>query len=117
MIKNEYVHEKHQVKDYALLSELIPEGDDHYVVLMTFGYRTDYLALWSLLNKNFKYTGLLGSKNKIDKMFADYKHEGIETSVLETIRAPVGLNIKSQTPEEIAISIAAEIIKVKNEKV
>jgi xanthine dehydrogenase accessory factor len=67
------------------------------------------------MNKKFKYTGLLGSKNKIEKMFADYVHEGVEQNVLEAVHAPVGLNIKSQTPEEIAISIAAEIIKVKNQ--
>jgi xanthine dehydrogenase accessory factor len=115
MLKNEYVHEKHEVKDYTELSEHIPEGDSNYVVIMTFGYRTDYIALWSLMNKKFKYTGLLGSKNKIEKMFADYVHEGVEQNVLEAVHAPVGLNIKSQTPEEIAISIAAEIIKVKNQ--
>jgi xanthine dehydrogenase accessory factor len=115
MLKNKYVHEKQEVKDYTELSEHIPEGDNIFVVIMTFGYRTDYIALWSLLNKKFKYTGLLGSKNKIEKMFADYVHEGVEPSVLEAIHAPVGLNIKSQTPEEIAISIAAEIIKVKNQ--
>jgi xanthine dehydrogenase accessory factor len=116
MLKNKYVHEKHEVKDYTELSQHIPQGDNNYVVIMTFGYRTDYVALWSLLNKRFKYLGLLGSKNKIEKMFADYVNEGVEVNVLEAIHAPVGLNIKSQTPEEIAISIAAEIIKVKNQE-
>jgi xanthine dehydrogenase accessory factor len=113
--KNEYAHQKLVVKDYGELSSHIPEGKNHYVVIMTLGYRSDYIALWSLLSKQFKYVGLLGSKNKIDKMFADYVQEGIEASLLETIHAPIGVNIKSQTPEEIAISIAAEIIKVKNE--
>jgi xanthine dehydrogenase accessory factor len=114
VLKNEYVHEKHELKDYTELSDQIAEGDNTYVVIMTFGYRTDYIALWSLLNKKFKYIGLLGSKNKIEKMFADYMHEGIEARVLDAVHAPVGVNIKSETPEEIAISIAAEIIKVKN---
>jgi xanthine dehydrogenase accessory factor len=113
MLRNVYAHEKHEVKDYNELTDIIPEGD-HYVVIMTFGYRSDYTALWAILNKKFKYVGLLGSKNKIDKMFADYRHEGVEETVLEAIHAPVGINIKSQTPEEIAVSIAAEIIKVKN---
>ena len=115
MEKNEYAHQKHVIKDYGEISSHIPEGKNHYVVVMTFGYRSDYVALWSLLGKKFKYVGLLGSKNKIDKMFADYIQEGIEASLLEAIHAPIGVNIKSQTPEEIAISIAAEIIKVKNE--
>jgi xanthine dehydrogenase accessory factor len=114
ILKNEYVHEKHELKDYTELSDHIAEGDNTYVVIMTFGYRTDYIALWSLLNKKLKYIGLLGSKNKIEKMFADYMNEGIEARVLDAVHAPVGVNIKSETPEEIAISIAAEIIKIKN---
>lgn len=117
MQKNEYAHEKHILKDYSMLAEIIHAGENNYVVIMTFGYRSDYIALWSLLNKKFKYVGLLGSKNKIDKMFSDYRQEGIEPALLENIHAPVGVNIRSQTPEEIAISIAAEIIKVKNENI
>lgn len=115
MQKNSFAHQKHVVKDYSELSSHIPEGKNHYVVVMTFGYRSDYVALYTLLNKQFKYVGLLGSKSKIDSMFADYIQEGIEPATLENIHAPIGLNIKSQTPEEIALSIAAEIVKVKNE--
>ena len=81
---------------------------------MTFGYRTDDIALKALLNKEFKYIGVLGSKNKMEKLFDDYRSEGISESVLKRIHTPIGLDIKSQTPEEIAVSIAAEIIKVKN---
>ncbi len=54
------------------------------------------------------------SKKKIEKMFADYLKEGINETILQKNQAPVGLHIKSETPEEIAISIAGEIIKMKN---
>jgi xanthine dehydrogenase accessory factor len=81
---------------------------------MTFGYRTDDIALRALINKKFRYLGVLGSKAKIAKMFSDYKAEGWSEERLSQIHAPIGINIKSQTPEEIAVSIAAEIIKVKN---
>jgi xanthine dehydrogenase accessory factor len=47
-------------------------------------------------------------------MFDDYRNEGVSEEFLQMIHTPVGLPIKSQTPEEIAISIAAEVIKVKN---
>lgn len=114
MVNNEYAHEKHMVGDYAQLYELIPSGHNHYVVIMTFGYRTDDTALRSLMAKEFKYFGLLGSAHKINKMFDNYRREGIAEAVLQRIHAPVGLAIKSQTPEEIAVSIAAEIIRVKN---
>ncbi len=112
--KNNYIHEKKIVKDYSELKELIPSGENNYVVVMTFGYRTDDIAVRSLMNKDFKYFGLLGSKKKIEKMFDDYKKEGIDENILKQIYSPIGIQIKSQTPEEIAISIAAEIIKVKN---
>jgi len=50
---------------------MIPSGPSHYVVIMTFGYRTDDVALKALLGKEFKYLGLLGSKYKVGKMFDD----------------------------------------------
>ena len=112
--KNNYAHDKLIVKDYSELKELIPCGENNYVVVMTFGYRTDDIAVRALLNKNFKYFGLLGSKKKIEKLFEDYRKEGIAEDALKNIHSPIGIQIKSETPEEIAVSIAAEIIKVKN---
>jgi xanthine dehydrogenase accessory factor len=114
MEANEWAHEKHLVSDYTELKEMIADGSSHYVVIMTFGYRTDDTALRALLGKNFKYLGLLGSKSKIEKMFAGYQAEGIPESELKKIHTPIGISINSQTPEEIAISIAAEIIQLKN---
>jgi xanthine dehydrogenase accessory factor len=114
MLENETAHQKHFVNDYTVLKELIPSGTNHYVVVMTFGYRSDDIALKALLEKEFKYIGLLGSQTKIEKMFDDYRKEGIKEELLQRIHTPIGLTIKSQTPKEIAVSIAAEIIKVKN---
>ena len=114
ILENDVANEKLFIKDYSALIDKIPSGPNHYVVIMTFGYRTDDIALKALLNKEFKYIGVLGSKNKMEKLFDDYRSEGISESVLKRIHTPIGLDIKSQTPEEIAVSIAAEIIKVKN---
>lgn len=112
--RNEFAHEVIYVDDYAALTNLIPSGPAQFVVIMTFGYRTDDVAIRALLGKRFNYMGVLGSKNKIGKMFAEYKDEGIQADILDKIHAPIGVHINSQTPEEIAVSIAAEIIKVKN---
>ena len=112
--KNNYAHEKMIVKNYSEIKELIPSGENNYAVVMTFGYRTDDIAVRALLKKNFKYFGLLGSKKKIEKMFEEYRNEGIDENILKQIHSPIGIQIKSETPEEIAVSIAAEIIKVKN---
>lgn len=112
--RNTFVHEQSTVDDYSELAQKIPSGHQHYVVVMTFGYRTDDIAIRALLNKTFRYFGILGSKSKIAAMFDTYLEEGIPGKQLSTIYAPVGMSINSHTPEEIAISIAAEIIGVKN---
>jgi len=114
MMENEAAHEKHFIDSYAELKEKISQEYNHYVVIMTFGYRTDDVAVRALVGKEFKYIGLLGSRSKIEKMFDDYRKEGMKEDWLQRIHTPIGLAIKSQTPEEIAISIAAEIIEIKN---
>ncbi len=111
---NNYTHYRILLDDYQHLADVIPGGESSYVVIMTFGYRTDYVALKVLLAKNFQYIGMLGSNTKIEKMFATYRSEGVPEVQLSKVHAPIGINIKSETPEEIAISIAAQIIRVKN---
>ena len=76
--------------------------------------RTDDLALRSLFYKDFKYLGVMGSQKKMEKMFQAYRQEKVQEDWLQKIHTPIGLAIRSQTPEEIAISIAAQIIAVKN---
>jgi xanthine dehydrogenase accessory factor len=115
MLENETAHSKCFVNSYTDLTQLIPSGESHYVVIMTFGYRTDDIAVRALLNKKFKFIGLMGSRSKIEKMFDDYRKEGLNEDWLSQLHTPIGLPIKSQTPEEIAVSIAAEIIHVKND--
>ncbi|MFM2359374.1 MAG: hypothetical protein RLY16_1367 [Bacteroidota bacterium] len=113
---NSFAHEQIVVEDYATIEKLIIKTSSHYVVIMTFGYRTDDLVLRSLQNRqDFHFLGVLGSKNKIEKMMNDYAAEGIDPQFLAKIQAPIGLPIFSQSPEEIAISIAAQIIQIKNQ--
>lgn len=114
LLLNSFAHEQYTLGDYSELAQKVPSGHQHYVVVMTFGYRTDDIAIRALLNKRFRYFGILGSKSKIARMFDGYLEEGIPAKQLSTLYAPVGIPINSHTPEEIAISIAAEIISVKN---
>ncbi len=114
MVQNSYAHEKHILNSYAELPGELPREKDHYVVVMTFGYRTDDEVLRALAGVQFTYLGLLGSKNKINTMMAQYRKEGFDERWLNSIRAPIGVSINSHTPAEIAVSIAAEIIKIKN---
>lgn len=114
MVENDAAHEKHFIADYAMLKDLIPGGDDTYIVIMTFGYRTDDIALRALLHTRCRYLGVLGSKSKMEKLMNDYSAAGTDPSLLKKICSPAGISIHSHTPEEIAVSIAAEIIQVKN---
>jgi xanthine dehydrogenase accessory factor len=83
---------------------------------MTLGYRSDAQVLRRLLGKEFRYLGLLGSAAKVATLLDSLALEGYPRHALEQIRAPIGLPIHSQTPEEIAVSIAAELILVKNSR-
>ena len=112
--ENDFVHEKKLLNGYNETVNYVKEGANSYVVVMTSGYRTDDIAIRALLHKKFRYFGVLGSTKKINKLFSDYLAEGIAQDILNSMHAPVGLPIKSRTPDEIAISIAAQIIEVKN---
>jgi xanthine dehydrogenase accessory factor len=113
MAANTYAREK-QVVNYARIGKLVNEGRQSYAVIMTFGHKADERVLKQLAGKKLRYLGLMGSPAKIAQLFANLKKKGVAASDLKQIHAPVGLPIHSHTPEEIAISIAAEIIQVKN---
>ena len=113
MQQNKYAHRKTIVNSYADIWFIDRESNSSYVVIMTFGYRTDDLVLRTLLKKEFKYIGVFGSKKKMEKMFAAYREENISEEFLKKIHSPIGIPIKSHTTAEIAVSIAAEIIQCK----
>lgn len=111
--ENDYAHRKMLLHDYTELKCLIPSGNE-YVVVMTMGYRTDDIVIRTLIDKRYTYFGVLGSQKKLEEMFTGYRKEGLDKAALASMYAPIGLPVNSQTPEEIAISIAAQIIAVKN---
>jgi xanthine dehydrogenase accessory factor len=112
--KNEFADEITIVDVYDSISDRIPEHEDLYVVVMTLGYKTDAVVIRSLASRQFKYFGVLGSKAKMASLIRKLKAEGHDSDGLDRIRTPIGIPINSHTPEEIAVSIAAEIISVKN---
>jgi len=103
------------ITDYNRINEHIIEGEKSFVVIVTPNHNSDKDALESVLKLNLKYIGSMGSAKKIKSIFAKLKENGFLYTDLEKIHTPIGLAIKAETPEEIAISIASEIIKVKNE--
>jgi len=87
-----------------------------YIVLLSRGFSRDKAILIQLIQKDFKYIGMIGSLRKINTMREDLQKEGIPEKVFSKLKAPIGLDIGAETPEEIAISIAAEIIAAKKGK-
>lgn len=113
MEANEWAHER-SVVDYATIGEAVPWNEELYVVLVSFGYRTDEILLRQLIRKRFRYIGMLGSAEKIRTLFDEMRKDGHTEEELARVHAPIGILINSRTPEEIAVSIAAEIIAAKN---
>ncbi|HWN89485.1 MAG TPA: XdhC family protein, partial [Chitinophagaceae bacterium] len=88
------------------------EIDEHTVfLLMTHNYNYDMAMLKQLLQKNVSYIGMLGPKNKRERMLNELKDEGLifTPQQLSVLHSPVGLDIGAETSEEIALSILAEI--------
>ncbi|SHJ09938.1 xanthine dehydrogenase accessory factor [Hymenobacter daecheongensis DSM 21074] len=113
LAQNPYAHHKRTVP-YDTLAREIPEGPNQYIVIMTFGYRPDEVALRQLLHHRVKYLGLMGSRAKIAELMNSLRNSGGAEEALARVHAPIGVPINSRTPEEIAISVAAELIGVRN---
>ena len=114
--KNEFAAEITIIDSYDGIGAMIPQGPDKYVVVMTLGYKSDEVVIRELFDHEFKYFGVLGSKAKMKTLFTLLEKEGFSRVRLAKIHTPIGLPINSRTPEEIAVSIAAEIIAVKNSR-
>lgn len=114
MDQNHFAQSK-QIVEFEEIDNYIPEGDGVYVVIMSFGYRTDDVIIRKLINKDFKYIGLLGSKEKIATLFQNMIADGFDKDKIARVYAPIGIDIKSETTQEIAISVAAQLIRVKNQ--
>jgi xanthine dehydrogenase accessory factor len=99
---------------YEEIENRIIESDRSYIIIVTPMHAGDKDSLKSVINKNVKYIGMMGSQRKIKSIFDALTGEGVDKELLKKVHTPIGLEIEAETPEEIAISIAAEIIKVKN---
>jgi len=85
-----------------------------YAVVCTRGHRTDSEALRYCLNKPLKYLGMIGSGKKAAEVLQDMRNAGLPGKELERVYTPIGLDIASAVPAEIAVAILAEILLVKN---
>lgn len=115
-ILNQYDKEifKTELIDYNNVEQFISFSDDVFIVIMTHGHIHDEHVLEKLIVRKYKYLGMLGSSSKVAAVFNNLKSRGIKEEQIEKVFAPIGIEIGSHTPDEIAISIMAQIIQVTN---
>jgi xanthine dehydrogenase accessory factor len=92
----------------------IPAGEHAHFVLVSHRFPSDLEALRALARKKARYIGMIGSKRRVETVLRALRAEGVDPSALERLHAPIGLDIGGETPEEIAVSIMAEIIAVRS---
>ncbi len=113
MMANHWAHEKHLI-NYDALEEEIKIKEEDYAVIVTVGYKTDKTIFQQLLHHKLRYLGMMGSEAKIKTLLTEMEMEGLSPSLWKDCFLPIGVPIHSRTAEEIAVSIAAEIIFNKN---
>jgi xanthine dehydrogenase accessory factor len=101
------------VEDYDKAFSELNVDENSYIVIYTPGHVSDEKCLRFAVGTAAKYVGMIGSKNKVKDVKERLRKKGVSQQQLEEVHAPIGLEINAQTPEEIAISILAEIIKVR----
>ena len=90
-------------------------GDlDSWFVIVTRGHRYDAVCLESILGKKFAYVGMMGSRRRAAIVKEQLAAKGISRELLDGVHTPIGLKIGAETPEEIAVSVMAEIIQVRH---
>ncbi len=106
-----------------IIVDLIPEAlgriawpANSYLVVVTRGHRYDLGALRAVAGRPFRYVGMIGSRAKVKRVFDELLASGCPGDWLDRVHAPVGLDIGAVTPAEIAVSILAELVAVRNGK-
>ena len=85
-----------------------------FVIIVTHGHSYDEIALKTVINSDAAYIGMIGSRDKTEQVMSKLKAAGISEDKLNKVYAPIGLNLGGRSPKEIAFSIMAEIVLIKN---
>jgi len=104
------------VKDFENCMSEIDIDDNSYLVIVTRAHVHDKTVLSQALKTNAGYIGMIGSRKKRGVIYRALKEEGVSEEILQQVYSPIGLDINAETPEEIAVSVMAELIKVRADK-
>ena len=99
--------------DFTDLLRDFPIGPNTFAVLVSRGHKQDETALRSLVTSGARYVGMIGSKRRVSTVLRHLAEEGFPMDALERVYTPIGFDIGAETPEEIAVSIMAELIAVR----
>lgn len=99
-------------QDFETYLQNLRIGPADFVVIVTRGHQHDLECLREVAGKPAAYIGMIGSRRKVKAVFKQLESEGVSVEKLNEIYSPIGINIGSETPEEIALSILAEIVGV-----
>ncbi len=97
-------------EDYEDAIEALDSDLNTYYVMVTRGHKQDELSLRMVLSKQWAYIGMIGSKRRTGAVLQHLEEEGFPREQLDRVHTPIGLDIGAETPEEIAVSIVAELI-------
>lgn len=100
--------------EYEAVIELLTYDDSTYLVILTHKHAHDFEVLERLIHKPVHYIGMIGSKTKVIKAFQQLREKGISEDKIKSIHSPLGVSIGANTPVEIAVSIAGELVAVRN---
>jgi xanthine dehydrogenase accessory factor len=99
--------------DFTNVFSQIAVNTFSYIVIVTRGHAYDQTVLEWAVTTDANYIGMIGSRKKIKTIYNNLKAKGVSEDDLKRIHAPIGLDINAETPEEIAVSIIAETIKIR----
>jgi len=101
------------VEGYESIFDKIDVNKNSYIVIVTQGHKSDEIVLERAVKTNAKYIGMIGSKRKTLTILKNLQKKGISIKTLKRIYSPIGISIGAFTPEEIALSIVSELIKIR----
>lgn len=98
------------IDDFSHAVEGLKIDADSFIIILTRNHLYDRAVLGQVLNTDAGYIGMIGSRRKKDAIYAALLEAGVKKEALERVHSPIGLSIEAETPEEIAVSIVAELI-------
>lgn len=101
--------------DFAQAIDGININLQTFIVIITRGHRYDKECLRKVINQPASYIGMIGSRKRVKALLSELEEEGVSAELLQKLYSPIGLKIGAETPEEIAVSILSELIKVQRE--